>query len=198
MTSAAPITLQDNPRKYGRWEARVRIRPYERGALDYRNTVELIPESEGQRCAGRTITVANLAAYSRKMSFGVDSARAKPLVAAHPPDRWHRQQAHHGGRGGHQAPHHLVLQRQACRHGPHQCAAVPRVPLTMRITMEGKGDREMNRTMTHMDWMRGFSLNRGTKTKNGGSDVRPQVRRQLLTSPGRPPRPERRGGRAGL
>lgn len=161
------ITLQDNPRKYGRWEARVRIRPYERGARDYRNTVELIPESEGQRCAGRTITVADLAAHSPNMRFGVNSTKAhrtwqrtrrigdianEPITVAVEVTKRHITWFYNGKPVG------------TVRTG----AAVPRVPLTMRITMEGDGDREMNRTMTHMDWMRGFSLNRGTKTKNGG------------------------------
>ncbi len=161
------ITLQDNARKYGRWEARVRIRPYERGAVDYLNKVELIPESEGQRCAGRTITVANLAAHSRKLKFGVNADRAnrswqrtrrigdianKPITVAVEVTKRHITWFYNGKPVG----------------TVRTSAAVPRVPLTMRITMEGRGDREMNRTMTHMDWMRGFSLNRGTKSKNGG------------------------------
>lgn len=161
------ITLQDNPRKYGRWEARVRLRPYEKGALDYRTKVELIPESEGQRCAGRTITMGNLAAHSRTMSFGVSSARAKstwqrtrrigdivnkPITVAVEVTKRHITWFYNGRSVG------------TVRKG----AAVPRVPLTMRITLQGKGNREMNRTMAHMDWMRGFSLDRGTKTKNGG------------------------------
>jgi hypothetical protein len=161
------ITLRDNARKFGRWEARIRLRPYEKAARDYRAKIELIPEREDQRCAGRTITVADLAAHSRKMRFGVKSVRAKrrwakvrrvgdvnnyPVAVAVEVTKRHITWFFNG------RPVGTVRKK----------SSVPRVPLTMSITLQGKGNREMNRTMAHMDWMRGFSLRRGEKTRNGG------------------------------
>jgi hypothetical protein len=46
-------------------------------------------------------------------------------------------------------------------------AAVSDVPMTLRLSLNGKGDKEMNRTKSIFDWMRGFSLKRGKLAKGG-------------------------------
>ena len=48
-------------------------------------------------------------------------------------------------------------------------AAVSDVPMTMRITLAGDGQQEMNRTTLISDWQRGYSLSRGRATTNGHS-----------------------------
>ena len=65
------VTMHGNPRTYGRWEVRVRIKTHENNARDYRTKVQLVPDSRGAyNCGGRTITIADLNAHSRSMRFG--------------------------------------------------------------------------------------------------------------------------------
>jgi hypothetical protein len=69
------ITLRGIARAYGRWETRVRLRPYESGARDYRAVVELVPDAHSaEECVGDQIVVADLAAHSTTVRFGASSA----------------------------------------------------------------------------------------------------------------------------
>ena len=46
-------------------------------------------------------------------------------------------------------------------------AAVPDVPLTLRLRLVGEGNREMNTINFISDWQRGFSLDRGRRVASG-------------------------------
>ena len=48
-------------------------------------------------------------------------------------------------------------------------AAVSDVPLTMRLSLVGKPNREMNKTAFISDWQRGFDLSAGRTVSNGKS-----------------------------
>ena len=161
------VTLRDNPRAYGRWEVRVRLKSLETRARDYRTKIELVPDRPGQyRCGGQNITIANLAAHSRVMSFGAKSVKASrqwtgkrrvgaiegvSLTVAVEVSKRHITWFHNGRVIG----------------TVRNSAAVSDVPLTLRLTLQGRGDREMNRTMAIFDWMRGFSLKHGRLAKGG-------------------------------
>jgi hypothetical protein len=161
------VTLRGNPRAYGRWEVRVRVKSIESRARDYRTKIELVPDRHSQyRCGGQNITVANLAAHSRRMQFGVKSARADR--------RWSRTRRIGAIEGRSQtlavevSKRHITWFRNGRVIGTvRNRAAVSDVPLTLRLSMEGKGDREMNRTMAIFDWMRGFSLKHGKPKLRG-------------------------------
>ena len=43
-------------------------------------------------------------------------------------------------------------------------AARSGVPMTLRLSLEGKGRSEMNQVILQSDWQRGFSLDRGSST----------------------------------
>ncbi|MGH3347367.1 MAG: hypothetical protein ACRDO4_10315 [Nocardioides sp.] len=165
------VTLRDNPRAYGRWEVRVRVKSIESRARDYRTKIELVPDRRSQyRCGGQNITVGSIAAHSRTMRFGVKSAKA---------DRqWSRSRRIGAIEGRSQtlavevSKRHITWFRNGRVVGTvRNRAAVSDVPLTLRLTLDGKGDREMNRTMAIFDWMRGFSLKNG-KQKLGGNRLK--------------------------
>ena len=46
-------------------------------------------------------------------------------------------------------------------------AAVSDVPMTLRLSLVGEGQQEMNRTKAISDWQRGFSLKRGRLATRG-------------------------------
>ena len=162
------VTMHGNPRRYGRWEVRIRLRPFENAARDYRGKVELIPADERHyRCGGQNITVADLAAHSRKMRFGVKATRKNRQWAA-------------TRRVGDIENHPVVVAAEVTKSHitwflnseplgtVRNPAAVSDVPLTLRLTLQGSCDREMNRTHAHFDFMRGYDLSRGTKVSAGG------------------------------
>ena len=46
-------------------------------------------------------------------------------------------------------------------------AAVSDVPMTLRLSLAGRGLDEINRTQAISDWQRGYSLDRGAQKTNG-------------------------------
>ena len=48
-------------------------------------------------------------------------------------------------------------------------AAVSDVPMTLRLSLVGDGDKEMNHTQILSDWERGWSLDRGKQVTRGAS-----------------------------
>jgi len=161
------VTMRGNPRTYGRWEVRVRIKSAESNARDYHTKIELVPDSSSAyRCGGQNITIADLKAHSRTMRFGAKSVRAGK--------QWNGRKRV----GNIQDVALAIAVEISKRHiswflngkvigTVRNSAAVSDVPLTLRLSLNGKGDKEMNRTKSIFDWMRGFSLKRGKLTKGG-------------------------------
>lgn len=159
------VTLQNGARKFGRWEVRVRTKSSDTTRKDFRTLLELVP-AKNPDCAGKTITMGNFAAHARKMKFGVKSMRASK--------KWQKVRKV----GDIENVSLTVAVEVTKRHiswfvngkvigTVKRKAAVPRVPLTMRLTQQGRGQEEMNRTQAIFDWMRGFDLSRGKKVKGG-------------------------------
>jgi hypothetical protein len=161
------VTMRGNPRTYGRWEVRVRIKSAESNARDYHTKIELVPDnSSAYRCGGQNILIADLKAHSRTMRFGAKSVKAKK--------QWNGRKHV----GNIQDVHLAIAVEVSKRHiswflngrvigTVRNSAAVSDVPLTLKLSLNGKGDKEMNRTKSIFDWMRGFSLKRGKLTKGG-------------------------------
>ena len=51
-------------------------------------------------------------------------------------------------------------------------AAIPKVPLTLKVSLAGDGQSEMNTTYVMMDWLRAYTLKRGTRPANGAKLAR--------------------------
>ena len=161
------VTLQRNGIKYGRWEVRMRVKSLENNARDYKARIELVPDlASDYHCGAQNITVAEVTAHGSTARFGV-KARAKsrewtyskrvgniddrPIAFAVEVTKSHITWFMEGD----------VVATVKSR------AAVSDVPLALRLSLEGDGQREMNRTQFISDWNRGFTLERGRQVASG-------------------------------
>lgn len=160
-------TLRGLPQKYGRWETRLRIKSDETNARDYRVLVELVPDNlDTENCGARNITVAEVAPHGNQVLVGVNAVNKKwtrtlsgvainnqSIAFAVEVTKRHITWFMEG------RPIATVKSR----------AAVSDVPLTLRMSMVGNGDQEMNHTSVISDWERGFTLARGQQVTSGGA-----------------------------
>lgn len=160
-------TLRDNARAYGRWEAKMRLKRLETGAKNYTAKIELVPaRDQDYVCGARNITVASVKVGSggvgigarngktqwqanRKINVPVDRAVSFAVEVTRKHVTWF-----YNGR-----PIGTV------RSG----AAVSDVPLTMRLSLAGDQNREMNKTFFISDWQRGYDLHTGRSVTSGDS-----------------------------
>ena len=145
----------------------MRLKRLETGANNYMAKIELVPSRAGDyRCGARNITVASVKVGSSSVSIGarngnrqwtaqrkVASPVGKALAFAVEVGRGHITWFYNGQAIG------TVRNR----------AAVSDVPLTMRLSLVGDPNREMNKTLFISDWQRGFDLGRGKLVKDGRS-----------------------------
>jgi hypothetical protein len=160
-------TLRGNARTYGRWEAKMRLKRLETGAGNYTAKIELVPDRpEDYKCGARNITVAGVKVGSSRVRIGakngqrqwqgtrkIASPEGKAVAFAVEVTRGHITWFYNGDTIG------TVRSR----------AAVSDVPLTMRLSLVGDQNREMNKTFFISDWQRGFDLKRGRSVTGGGS-----------------------------
>ena len=154
-------TLHDNDITQGRWETSIRIRnAYERGGHAYQVLVELIPANASDYdCGGHNITVASISPFSARVGFGVRSplyswdgtttAPYTPLTKAY-------NVAVEVAKG------HLTWFLNGSPVGSvTNTAALPGVPMTLRLSLVGKPGAEMDQTGMVSDWQRGFPITTG-------------------------------------
>ena len=159
-------TLQGNSMTYGRWEVRVRPRSYETSARDYDVRVELIPANANDYdCGAHNITMGELTAHGSSIAVGVNAGD--------------RQWTYRKSVGGSNNAISYNLATEVAKDHvtwfvdgrPIATAdtskAVSGLPMTLRLSMVGDGQQEMNDTDVLADWQRGFSLLRGKQVTNG-------------------------------
>ncbi len=171
------LTLEGKPAQRGRWELRERIHLYPKqdaaGGEAYTFVAELIPEDPALYDCGRhNITIA-------RAEIGASSVR----VGANAGNKaWSRSI---GGFGRGEADDRLygiqVAKRRitwfidgravASLRAP---AAIPKIPMTVRMRLLGKGSTEMKKTDVRIDWVRQYDLKRGNKTPKGQGLGKPQ------------------------
>ncbi|TIC87950.1 hypothetical protein E8D34_06560 [Nocardioides sp. GY 10113] len=167
------VQLTGNARSHGRWEVRIRpwtaVAPRAEPGGDYRIRAELVPARARLRaCGARSIVIADLTPNTPRVRFGASTPEGR--------------RAWRGSRGGivvsrmpraysvEVAPDHISWFIDGTVVGTvNSRAAVPGVPLTLRISMVGRGQREMDHTYAIMDWMRGFDLERGEQVRSGAA-----------------------------
>ena len=157
-------TLQGNPMTYGRWEVRMRVKPLEFNRGNYHARIALVPARGRDRCVGQ-VTVADVLGSRPSIQIGVRSDRQ---------DRQWRATRQYGS----PESQHAIAVEVGRRHiswfvdgkvigTVKNRAAVPKVPLTLQLSLVGDGNRRMNKTQFQSDWQRGFSLDRGRMVKSG-------------------------------
>jgi hypothetical protein len=160
-------TLKDNGRRYGRWEAKMRFWRLETRARNYTARIELVPDrAKDYACGARNITVASVHVGGSSVSIG----------ARHGTRQWHAKRqislsesqavafAVEVARG------HITWFFNGRAIGTVRSrSAVSDVPLTMRLSLVGDRNHEMNKTEFISDWQRGFDLRSGRSVTNGKS-----------------------------
>ncbi|HVQ18050.1 MAG TPA: hypothetical protein VMT27_03320 [Actinomycetes bacterium] len=161
------LTLRGNARRHGRWETGIRLKSPENDVQDYRVKVELVPDRPGAyHCGAQNITIADVAAHDSTVTVG-----AKALRGAR---EWTRRKRI-GSLMGPSVNFAVEVTKSHISWFVNgrviatlrSAAAVSDVPMTLRLSMVGDGQNEMNRTQAIFDWQRGFSLERGRPVVSG-------------------------------
>jgi hypothetical protein len=159
-------TMQGNPMTYGRWEVRMRARSDETGNGDYLVRAELVPAAVGDYdCGAHNITLGEVTAHGNTIVGGVTAGDR----------RWTYRRTVTGGLNNvsfnaavEVSKQHITWFINGKPVGTVKSAeAVSDLPMTLRVTLVGDGQREMNDTDILSDWQRGFSLLRGTQVTDG-------------------------------
>jgi hypothetical protein len=157
------ITLQGNAQRTGRWEARVLPTAVVHGSSPMRVLVELVPEAAAtESCSTSSIVLADYTARSSRIAFG---ARAG-----------HQQWSRSFRTGPNNAVSRTFAVETTRRHITWfidgrpvgtltQRAALPRGPMTMRVSLVGDHSGTNDRAKVGVDWVRTWSLAHGKKVK---------------------------------
>jgi len=160
-------TLRGNPMRYGRWEVNLRLKSEESNARDYSAKLELVPENPGDyRCGAQNITIADVSAHDSSLTVGAKALKKSREWTRTVPGVFRQNGAY--AFAVEVTRRHITwfMQGKAVA-TVRSRAATPRVPMTLRMSLEGDGQQEMNQTQMFSDWQRGFSLKRGKSVKNG-------------------------------
>ncbi|HWJ82728.1 MAG TPA: family 16 glycosylhydrolase [Nocardioides sp.] len=156
------VTLKGNAQAYGRWEVRFTTWTQTADGDPYDVRFELVPEGTKPDCRATSIKVAQVTATEDRVDFGAYSPSG--------------DKAWTGSKGGvpigARANEHAFAVEVAKDHitwfidgqpvgTTKDKAAIPGVPLTIRLSLAGNGTNEMRHTYALFDWMRGFPLDHG-------------------------------------
>ena len=165
------VTLKGNAQPLGRWE--VRFATWAQSTTDgdpYDVRVELVPEGTDPDCRATSIKVAEVSTTSDSVGIGA--------YAPSGDKSWTRTVS--GVPIGARANEHAFAVEVAKDHITwfidgrpvgtlKDKSAIPGKPLTLRLSLVGKGNTEMRHTYAIFDWMRGFPIDHGQHPKNGAS-----------------------------
>ncbi len=161
-------TLTGNPQKYGRWEIRLRSWSRESSAEDYRVKIELVPDRAADyRCGAQNITIADYGIHTPAVRVGVNS-RSKNRSWTYTKKRVSLADVSHNY-AVEVAKDHITWYLDGAPIATVKSrAAVSDVPMTLRVSLQGKGTTtEMNRTRAIFDWMRAWPIDTGRRVTSG-------------------------------
>lgn len=161
------LELEGKPAMRGRWELRERIHFYPTrdapGGDHYTFVVELIPEDPAlYDCGRRNITIA-------RAEVGGSSVRIQANAGN---KAWSKSVGGYGRGDGEDRFYGIQITKKRITwfvNGKvvgslRSAAAVPKVPMTVRMKLVGKGNTEMKKSDVRIDWVRSFDLSKGKKT----------------------------------
>lgn len=166
------LTLQGKPARLGRWEIKERSQVRESKWAQYRFVMELIPADPADYdCGSHNLTIGQIVpGSSGSVGIGVNAGRTS----------WHQTLT--GYQRREMAPRTYAVQvtgkritwfingRAVASLGA--AAAIPQVPMTVRLRLVGDGQKEMNSTDVQLDWVRNFDLTKGLRPPAGKSLVK--------------------------
>lgn len=160
------ITLNDNPRRFGRWETRVLPTVVGSGTSPMRVLVELVPTAAAeQRCSVDAIVLADYVPHDTSVSFGARSTL-----------QWTRSTP----TGSNNAVAHAFAAEVSRERITwfidgrpvgtlKDPAAVPSGPMTMRVSLVGDHSGTSTGTKLGVDWVRSWSLKQGKRVSSSSS-----------------------------
>lgn len=160
------LTLQGKPARRGRWELRERIRLDESGGTPYSFVVELIPDDPADRaCGAHNVTIARAVVGGSSIKIGVNAGTTS----------WSRTlNGYRRGEGDGRLYAVQITGRRitwfvngAAVASLGARAALPKVPMTVRLRLVGDGVKEMQKSEVLIDWVRNYNLERGRRTPRG-------------------------------
>jgi hypothetical protein len=162
------LTLHGKPARLGRWELRERFRLDEAAGADYGFLVELVPEgTKPGDCPAYSLTIARAVPGDGSVRVGVDIGSTAWTKALTGFSRSEGEGRLYGVQVTGRRITWFVNGRAVASLGAS--AAIPKVPLTVRMSLLGKGDAEMRKTTMLVDWVRNYDLNKGKKPPTGAS-----------------------------
>lgn len=162
-------TLRENARPYGRWEAKMRLVYGQDVGPRYHAVIELVRDAAIDSPCG-VITVADVPVGGSTVGIGVRALSGN--------GQWTATKGVDIGRGAaafavEVAEGHISWFINGRVVGTvRSTAAVPDVPMTLRMRLVGDGEREMSKAQFISDWQRGFSLDPGSLTTSGAGLTR--------------------------
>lgn len=165
------LTLQGNPQTYGRWELRGNVwgpQPSDSGP-HYTVRYSLVPENDPD-CTARSITIAQFTRAKDAYAFGAFTPNKKRAwrrsVGGVP--QGVRSETNSHAYAVEVGKDHISWFLDGKVVGVLKTkAAIPKVPLTLRLSLIGSGQKEMQHTYVIQDWIRGFPINKGTQVRKG-------------------------------
>lgn len=161
------MTMTGNARPTGRWEMRIRPWTAEKGDADYRVRAELVPQKYGQyQCGANSIVIADFTPNENEVRFGAYSAKGKRSWTG--VKKGVKVYATPNAYAVEVGKKHITWFVNGQPVGNVKTkAAIPGVPLALRLSMVGDGNKEMDHTYAIMDWIRGWDMARGRQVKGG-------------------------------
>jgi hypothetical protein len=157
-------TLRGNPAIYGRWETAMRIRSAdEHAGREYNVVAELVPANAADYdCGSHNIQIASISPLSTQVRFGVRSPdyqwNGTAIASTSPMSRPYAVAVEVSER-------HITWFLNGDAVGSvTDSAALSGLPMTLRLSLEGDGQAEMNQTDLISDWQRGFPISTGDLT----------------------------------
>jgi hypothetical protein len=157
-------TLQGNPITVGRWETSMRVRSaYERGGRGYNIVAELVPANAADYdCGSHNIQIASISPFSQQVRFGVRSPMYRwsgtATASTTPLERPYAVAVEVSTR-------HITWFLNGAPVGSVTApAALSGLPMTLRLSLDGEGQAEMDQADLISDWQRGFPISSGPST----------------------------------
>lgn len=164
------LTLRGKPARLGRWELRERIRQYPQydgsETTPFTFVAELIPDDPAAYDCGRhNITIARATVGGSSIIVGANAGTVT----------WNRTL---NGYGRAEREGRLYAVQITGRRitwfingravaSLAASAAIPKVPMTVRMRVLGQGGKEMKKSHVLIDWVRNYDLTKGSVPPNG-------------------------------
>ncbi|WP_183092473.1 family 16 glycosylhydrolase [Nocardioides stalactiti] len=158
------LTLEEQPQNRGRWELRERSQELETKYGSFTFAAELIPADPAD-CGKWAITIGRSEIGSGNITVGVTAGATSWTKTLTGYGRGDTDGRLYGVQITRRRITWFVNGKAVASLG--DTAAVPKVPMTVRMSVVGKGTTNLNASVAKIDWVRAYDLTRGTRPPAG-------------------------------